>query len=130
MNFETKFNLDETVFYISKFSKRIGITCKTCHGKGKVIIEELAFDCPNCFGDKIKMEYQDIKWTVSSSKRIKKISIKKYSSEFSEKNLYEDSSFYTLDSISGPCVPESEIFYTDEEAQAECDKRNKEIASK
>lgn len=131
MLIETKFNYDDLVFPIWYRAERIVIpnNCSVCNDTGKVTLSNRVFTCPSCRGY-IKSEEGGIKWYVTTNQgRIGKIEVNYYSNEYKNKDGREDRITYMISTTgvgSGTVHNEINLFLSEEEAQKECDKRNKD----
>lgn len=128
MKFESKFNLKDTVYPISLRKEEKWIPCKSCEAKGFIKLADGEItDCPKCYGHTGRKEYKPTKWLVDSELvgKIGRIQVTKYSN----KNCGKDEITYMLSSTgvgSGSLWQEDILFLSREEAQEECDRRNKE----
>ena len=137
MNLQTKFNIGDKVATIQNFSEEIFKTCSTCEGSGKIQIKDKEFDCPDCYGKGGTEEWETKKWNVANNKgilsgydKVIKVDIDVFRNKGDIKSTiiiryilgyrYSDSSCGTL-------WPEEDVFGSIEEAQLECNKRNKEL---
>lgn len=67
---KTKFDLGQEVYKISFHTKSIRVTCKTCLGKGIVILKKEEFSCPKCNRLGFKNQTEPQEWRVSGPYRI------------------------------------------------------------
>ena len=129
MKIETKFDIGDCVYRLNKRLRSKHVTCTYCKGKKRFTAVEkttLTFNCPECKGtgkkaDKISSKYV---WeVVDALKEIAKIEIQIKKHETIEE-LFTGHCFPDVDpSFFGEA---NECYKTAEEAQAECDKRNKD----
>lgn len=127
MKLESKFDLNQTVWAISSDTFRHIVKCEVCSCTGKVFIGGEEFVCPKCNGRATRPQYDGVKWYISNHKAVVgKITLTRtiphsYNSDDDNRNTY------MLDQSgigSGTVWPENRLFSSEEEAQAECDKRN------
>ncbi|MCK9544590.1 MAG: hypothetical protein M0R03_21425 [Novosphingobium sp.] len=130
MKIETKFNLDDIVYSLTKSKNRIKKTCVLCKGSGEVTIENTnrIISCPDCYGHGYHVEDAGEMWIIHSKSggKIGKVEVELYSEEYERENKVK----YMIDSTgvgSGTVWYEENIFKTKKEAQKECDKRNLEL---
>ena len=132
MIIETKFELEQEVYPISQRSTYDWIECPTCQGKGNIVIqgsnEEMY--CPKCYGKKGHSEYRAKEWAVcyDFASKIGKIDFEIYARKYEED--YKSTRRYMLRASgvgSGTCWDEDNLFASEEEAIAECQKRNADI---
>lgn len=121
MEIKTKFNVGDKVFVIDK--NRITMVCPECQGIGELKFNEITYYCKECNG-KGKVQSDDLKWVIRE--KVKEITkIDTHSDRGGTDIYYKDNGFYS-DFIG----EEKNCFATKEQAQAECDKRNKSIMKK
>lgn len=141
MIIESKFNFGDKVYPITKQPELIWISCESCNGSGTINLKNnKEYTCPICYGLKGKVDRGKEKWRLVD--------------DFSEENKkrYQEqgrrlSVPLTIGKIDAECTPdkikfgymcieteidsgdrrnENNLFISREEAQKECDKRNKE----
>jgi len=136
-----KFRLDDKVYVIQYLKDLKSVDpCEICEGTKEVVLKGFKYKCPSCFGKGTKNIYKRA-WTLVLNSvedpKLHKIYSKNISLRLSEPDTPKVS--YTLEvhtCIGGVVqdrlknISESSLFKTIEEAQAECDKRNKAIESK
>ena len=128
MNITTKFNLGDYLYTISKGTKTITSTCKTCNGSGHIQVGEDDFSCPKCYGSKVEYVVKLNKWRIypENCGVIGKVDIERYAEKYDK----DDRTVYMLDSTgvgSGTLWYEDTCFLTRDEAQVECDRHNGEV---
>ena len=110
-----KFSINDEVYIIN--SRKEKNTCLKCSGKRKVIVkhenEELEIDCPTCNGYGYK-DYKTIHY--AERKYILALEIQKNNVLYGYKNGYDSYAY----------KDETKFFKTEEAAEAECEKLNKE----
>lgn len=127
MKIETKFDLNQKVYAISQRSKTEFILCSTCGGTGSITIKETDenLTCPKCYGRGGSNEHKALEWMVCSESFVGKINVEIYDDRY--RYDHENRYSYMLDSTgvgSGAIWYEEKLFATEEEATAECKKRN------
>ena len=127
MIINTKYNLGDMVYPITTRMERIRVAtnCPVCKDSGEVEIKGKKYTCPECNGDTYHINYGDIEYYVDCDNgKIGKIETEIYDREYEDHDNYE----YMLDSTgvgSGQCWKEENLFLSKEEAQMECNIRNK-----
>lgn len=130
MKIETKYSLGDFVYPINtRFeSVKVPINCPVCNDKGKVELNDKSYTCPECRGYTYHTVDGDIKWYITDYKgHVGKINLGLYDNKYKHSN--HDEIRYMLDSTgvdSGSLWDEENLFLTKEDAQLECDRRNKE----
>lgn len=127
MTVETKFDLGQSVYIIHESCGNKQVDCKPCSGKGGIFNDDVYFQCSKCYGSGKVTKHESFGWRVVYEKaKVGKINIElthpKYK-EYSKRRIH-----YMVDATgvgSGSLWSEDNIFSTLEEAQQECDKRNK-----
>lgn len=112
MEIRTKFNIDDTVWIIKSEKKEED--CKYCEGKGVVKIKDKEFGCPYCHKEK-KVAEKDFYFV---DKTIKITDIRIWCLFVPEIRYFDENKYEV--------AYEEDCFATKEEAEAECNKRNKE----
>ena len=139
MIIETKFSLNEKVYFIERTIKTVFKKCPACDGEGKVSFKDkVSRKCPLCYGDKGSHENVGLSWHVAEELTIGQVRYETTSIEqdgmFCNVGHYNPSKTthkveymaYETGIGSGTVWKEEELFKTKEEAQQEADKRNKE----
>jgi len=133
MEIKTKFNLGDKVLGISHCTKEIIIPCSTCDSTGEITIKDKKFECPDCYGEGGHNEYQPEAWYIvteglfscyDNNVNVVKIDIDITKEE--TKIRYLLGRKYSK-SYSGTLWDENDLFKTVGEAEAECERRNKEL---
>lgn len=127
MIIETKYSLNDNVYYISNNYEEKWISCSACGGSGIVILlDNEEHKCPECYGSGGKTKWLPKKWAIEDSGTIGLIRAEVTKGE---KQKYQ----YMLNETgigSGRLHYEDRLFISKEEAQKECDLRNDNNRSK
>ena len=138
MIIETKFSINDVVWAIHLGRRKSWIICEACEGAGKITLKDKKpHCCPVCYGRFGKTEYFETEWSVQTSLTIGEVQAK--ITNITKDDIFENVGHYEegkdkrkVDYMayetgvgSGTMWPEEVLFPTREEAQAECDKRNK-----
>jgi len=128
MNIVTKYNFGDVVRPIStrREEVRVPTNCPVCKDTGEVLIQDKHYTCPECNGRTYHIKDGDIEYYVTGREGI----VGKIDIDLYDKTRYGGKSEirYMLDSTgvgSGTCWEEKNLFASREEAQIECDIRNK-----
>lgn len=128
LDIKTKYNFNQWVFPIMLKHEDKWIPCKSCNATGRITLAdgEITY-CPKCYGERGKKEYLPVKWMLGCEHhgQIKNIKVDLYSNKKYGESEYR----YMLSSTgvgSGSLWYEEDLFLVEEEAQAECDRRNLE----
>ena len=127
MDITTKYDLGDYVYPISKRIKKVKIptNCPACNDEGSVKINDKTYLCPDCRGYAYHTIDGDTEWCVEyKAGKIGKINIELYSPKYKRESHYK----YMLNSTgvgSGQLWKEEDLLLSEEETQAECDRRNK-----
>jgi hypothetical protein len=132
MKIETKFDIGQHVFIIQSYPKEVFDKCQACNGTGEITLARESYDCPKCYGNGGSNHYEDSQWHILTTDNNPKNSMRSYNKIINigiEINKKETKIFYYMghrydQSSCGNRWYEDEIFATEAEAQAECDKRN------
>ena len=138
MKFETKFNLNQDVYVISKYPKSNVVTCPQCSGKGRFTWSNGESQiCSRCFGIGTTTVYQKNAWHISGNYRVGQITVSvtsiKGNEEVTNYGEYDPDNIITEEKVmcyesgisSGTVYTRGEnIFAPRVEAQAECDSLN------
>ena len=131
MDIKTKFNFGQRIQHINRGNQQVNIVCPLCHGKKEVqvVSSDEYVTCPKCYGDGYKTEYKPTMWYVPedsySNFVIQHIGINLHNPNNKKWNEKRNWIYYMNDS-SGTMYDEKDCFASIEEAQAECDRRNRE----
>lgn len=117
----TKFNLYDDVFCVYEDITRASKTCYVCDGIGNVTLKDANYCCPECGGTGFSVNVGDVRF-VYSYMTIQKINILLCLDDDDSKSILYTPSYQN---ITDRWFPEEDIFQTEEEAIAECGKRNK-----
>ena len=131
MELKTKFNIGDKVTGISHYRKEVFIPCLTCDGIGEITIKDKNFKCPDCYGEGGNTEYKTKEWNTANDEEgmsgynnVIKIDIDITKEEVKIRYLLGRK--YSK-SYSGTLWDEDDLFKTTEEAEAECERRNKKF---
>lgn len=132
MNIKTRFNLDQEVYIIENITIQEKEKCEFCDN-GKISIsgstgEVKKVTCPECYGRGYDFKKGKEQWQITHKSKIGKVEYACYSQEArgEYKNKIEETYMIFDTGIgSGNYYHVNDIFATKEEAQAECEKRNK-----
>lgn len=117
MEIKTKFNVGDKVWVINEINGYE--KCPKCRGNGKVLVGNIDYYCKECYGEG-KVLAQTVKWRANeNSNTITQIRI--FTDEGGTDVAYYDGNIIVSDYLGA----EKNCFATKEQAQAECDKRNK-----
>ena len=128
MIFDTKFNLGDTVYIITKNTTYKKKVCNTCDGMKYVVIKGKKFICPDCNGYE-RTEEDGSEWSVTVSGEIGQIAVEVRSKKYRNNNKKKSTTEYMIDSTgvgSGTVHYECDLFGSLEEATKECERRNNE----
>lgn len=137
MKIETKFDLGEVVISICRKQKRVQKQCDGCSGRGKITLDNKeSRHCPCCYGRGHDFIYETEKWRQDKKLTLGKVSVSitespgidgeetfdnyKAQSDREERYMAVETGIG-----SGTLYYAEDMFYSENEAQAECDKRNK-----
>lgn len=133
MEIKTKYNLGDKVYQIHSYSKEEFAKCPACEGRGHVYVNEFKFTCEKCYGHGGTAVYPPVKWHVSNEVgKIGKIEATLYANKYLDDWQRKNETRYMLDITgvgSGTCYYEDNLYSTEDEAIAECDRRNKEATN-
>jgi len=130
MKIETKYSLGDTAWKINQNKPKVWIPCTFCGGSKHQLnefvekTEVTGLDgskkrCPDCFGRGGNHDFLELEWRVERSLVIGQVRFEVSENKPEEESYMEDSR--------GVYVHYADTLYpTKNEAQAECDKRNKE----
>ena len=114
MVIETKYDVGDVLIPIASVGK--GGPCRLCEGKGHVKLSDGAiYTCPRCSGH--KRESCGLEWRCMKSCTLTGFSL------WGDKQGLQQTSY---SDAHGERHTEHDLFPTEAEAQAECDRRNKE----
>jgi len=124
MEIKTKLSIGDDIFVIQENIKTVKKVCEVCNGEKNIILYDKKYECPECRGHGIKIEYGSRSWMVAETKYTsKKDKIKRIDIEVTEAKI---KTAYFPWGTSGNYFYEEDCFVTLKEAQAECERRNKE----
>lgn len=115
---EIKFDIGQEVYVLKEKEKSHKIPCPICEGKGKVIIKNKSFDCPQCSGRKFTYQWFHYGWTIVKV-RITDVEL------FFDGNNKKCVQYYWLGASTFNDTTDNCIFLSKKEAQMEANKRNK-----
>ena len=126
MEFNSKFNLWDSVTAITLSKAPKFTQCDFCAGAGIVVgANQKESSCPECYGRKGNIEYEETAWNISSYGRyltIGRITIQQDKKEYREVYMCNETGIGSGTLWSGDI-----LFSTVGEAQQVCDERNKEL---
>lgn len=133
MVIETKFNHGQRVQGIVQGQESYIEKCPVCEGNGYFLYKDRKIDCSEsgCWGEGYITKYKNSNWHIPkndgwgwSNFVIQKIGVELYNPN--NKKVSDNRSWiYYMAGNSGSMWNENDLFASVEEAQAECDKRNK-----
>ena len=143
--YESIFELGDKVYRISRNLLHKKDNCEACDGTGKVTIKSKEYDCPDCNGRGCHTNECWDNWHVDEDcGYVNAITIKsqlknkemKYTHSFGCNSISDDDYGYSFtisdhmnlkDGGCGWIIDQENVFKSYEEAQSECDKRNKKL---
>lgn len=141
MKINTKYSLNDRVFLIESKKEHFLLPCTACSGEGFIDLNNgKRHLCPECYGRKSHTNYKSEKWLPSMELTIGKITASTMNidktgmfdniGEYKEGNTTKEIVYmaYETGIGTGTNWPENRLFSDKEQAQVECDKRNKEEA--
>jgi len=138
MKLESKFDLNQKVWHIGNHPEKKWVKCETCEGTGRIHAGKKDWDCPDCCNRGGKSVMGKAKWQVGKPLTIGKIQVEVVNLEtdgvFDNVGHYKEGATeqeteymaYETGVGSGNLYGEEDLFATEEEAGAECKKRNGE----
>jgi ribosomal protein L37AE/L43A len=144
MKIETKFGMGQRVFKIHKSKQPYRAVCDECGGKDIITATGKVVKCPKCgyatfhgYPKGTVQKYKESAWHIDRTLTIGKITAERYATEggdpdsmfVNKKAGQQDKTSYMAWESgvgSGSVYYEQYLFATEEEAQAECDRRNAE----
>jgi hypothetical protein len=124
MDIKTRLNIGDKIFPIWLNGAEEKIECKVCNRSGEISLNNTKYNCPECFGEGFKIEWKPTIWRIAETPYTSKGYVKKIDVEVIKKKI--EIHYYPWGE-SGNFFKEKDCFATLEEAQIECDNRNKEI---
>jgi hypothetical protein len=138
MKVETKLSINDKAFPIRNEQVKEFVKCAACVGTGRIkLADQKERICPECYGRLGKHIYKETKWQVYSPLTIGQVN-------FTITNIQSDGDFdniggykegndeveerymaYETGVGSGICHKGNDLFLSEQEAIAECEKRNK-----
>ena len=132
MEIKTKFNHGHRVQAIVHGTEEYQEKCPVCEGEKVLEVKGIKIGCPGngCWGNGYVTKQKSLGWFVPKDSYynfvIQKIGVELYNPK--NKEASKNRSWIYYQSLNGGTMfKEDDLFHTIEEAQAECDKRNKEI---
>lgn len=124
MNFRSRFDLDQTVWFIRNIGTEIYCACPSCVG-GKINLPDgRAMDCPRCNAKGLVAERYAHRWKVSQPMRVGQIRIQVGGREEQDSEQYMT---YETGVGSGSLYYGNDLFGDIALALAECERRNNEV---
>ena len=137
MKIESKFDLNETVWEISREMKKRFERCKFCDGEGKIELNNISRTCPECYGRNGSWINVNLEWLVGQqsltigSVRVEITSISKTGifdniGEYDPENIEREFTYmaYETGIGTGTIHREHELFKSIDLAQKRCDELN------
>ena len=128
MEIETKFNLGDVVYGISKRYKQVKHTCGACNGVGSVELNGKSFTCPECWGRGYTETTEPMAWRVATDlfpSTIGRVEVSRYDKKYLKDNDNETKYMVASTGVgSGSLWDEESLFSSFEEAQVACDAHN------
>ncbi|MCE5220187.1 MAG: hypothetical protein LLF98_02670 [Clostridium sp.] len=125
MDIKTKLSIGDKIIVIWSNTNTIHETCLVCNGQKRVSLSNKEYECPECYGNGYSERYEPECWRIAESEWTPKRSKVKRIEVDIKKNEIDIKYFPWGES--GNYFYEKDCFATVEEAQTECDKRNKII---
>jgi len=122
MDINTKLSIGEYIFIIWQNTEEKTVTCDVCKGECEINISEKKFICPECYGSGTRTIIEPQCWRIAENKYTSFNKIHRIDIEVTKK---ETKIAYFPWGNSGNYFYEKDCFKTLEEAQNECDDRNK-----
>lgn len=121
----TRFDLGQEVVGIASAHATRVVFCQTCNREGVVTIGGETFTCPKCNGTSKHPRHVGQRWYVSERSVVGKLDVCAYlrQDQYDHKNEIR----YMLEATgvgSGRLWDEADLFATEQDALAECAKRN------
>jgi len=138
MLIKTKYSNGDTVYLISKRFEQIITDCGFCNGTGRITGADGQTDtCPKCYGRRIIISSRPMKWLYDKRLTIGRVEVKIVDSQgldgettfdnYKAQQSREEKYMAIETGIgTGSVWSVENLFSTQEEAQAECDERNKD----
>ena len=128
----TKFELGQKAFLIRQDQKQVRVGCGFCLEGGWVVGANLERRlCPECRGQKYHMEYLDSAWCVVGEFTLGLVQLRVFDPELcpNQRGESHEESYMALETGvgSGSVYYAKDLFPTEQEARAECMKRNTEL---
>lgn len=135
MKIETKFGLGDKVYKIGYDRKEEMVDCPVCGGTGQLDGKDGSkHGCPKCFGNGHGFVCRGKKWQILQQLTLGQVTVTirksqgmpgsmfdNYKSQKTERYMAEETGIG-----SGSFYYSKDLFFSKEEAQAECDRRNTE----
>lgn len=138
MEIKTKFGINDVVFLIRNQTEQYREPCAACSSRGFIVLDDKKERrCPECYGNGEFARHRPTKWRVIQTLTIGKITAEAVNirkmGDFDNYGEYEEGSTefetkymaYESGIGSGSVYDEENLFRTEEEAQSNCDERNK-----
>lgn len=129
MIIETKYNLGDYLFPITRGMTEIAVVCGFCAGRGTITgADGLSRPCPDCYGSRTKTISSLEQWVVGDMYRVRRIEANRASDDMNAETSDHWPDRYMriiyMAGGSGTMWEESRLFPSKEQAQAECDRLN------
>jgi ssDNA-binding Zn-finger/Zn-ribbon topoisomerase 1 len=136
MQLSSKFNLGQTVWKIAEKPSKTFIPCPSCGGDGFVILKNGRRSCPDCYGNKGRIEYGTSGFEIVGHLTIGEVRV--YARNFKKSGIFNNIGSYCIgtDSFkveymcyetgirSGSIHYEDTLFDSKESALFACNERN------
>ena len=119
MNIKTKFSNGNKVHAIFQGRETGKIRCRVCYGCGEIELDGSKYNCPKCLGHCSARKDGPLKWMVGKSQ----VTI---GGIVAIKTANKPQEVSYVQTTVGSSFKERNLFLTLDEAEAECERRNKE----
>jgi RNA polymerase subunit RPABC4/transcription elongation factor Spt4 len=124
MDIKTKLSIGDKIFPIWLNGAEEKVECKVCKGTRKVKLNDNEYNCPECHSEGFKIEWKPTIWRIAETPYTSKSVVNRIDIEVIKKEVKIN---YFPWGNSGNFFKEEDCFASIEEAQTECDNRNKEV---
>jgi len=130
MNYTTKFNIGDHVWGVSDQDFQRIVKCKPCANTGKITIGDERLICPKCNGRSTHTQYAGRKHYISTfDAEVGQVTVEhndpQYREYYNEQQPIKVEYMLTSTGVgSGQIWKEENLFESEKDAQAYCDKRN------
>lgn len=121
-SYQFQFSIGDKVSAIQQGRQQYFKPCELCDGTGSIIVKMQHLKCPECYGTRGRFEYKDTAWYVSYTL----LTIGQVRMEHTKGESPKFIAMCKETGVGSGTLHNMDSFYPSlEEAQAECDKRNK-----